>query len=622
MNLKITTRLWLPTIALGSLLAALAVVASVRTTQQIEQGNQAQIELMQQLADANAWQGLTSANAVRTMVLALSTDAALAAGLKPEMEATSARISSLGQKLQASAQDAESKAGLAEVAQARQSYLDQRQQVQTAVTTGDAAQASRLLHEKMLPMHKAYQASQDSFVALQHRRAQVLREAIGEQRRATIWAMMVAAGLMVTGLALASALLARSISAPLRQLADVARNIGDGDLDALVPTGRGDEIGELQQSLAGMRDALRRIVGQVRESADSIRHASMEVATGNFDLSQRTEHTASKLQHSAGSLAQLTVNVRHSADSAAQANQLANSASVVARRGGEAVTQVVETMTQIHVASQRIADIIGTIDGIAFQTNILALNAAVEAARAGEQGRGFAVVAGEVRSLAQRSAEAAREIKGLISTSVEKVEAGTRLVHDAGSTMGEIVSSVQRVTDVLGEITAAASEQRDGIAQINQAIGGLDQMTQQNAALVEQSAAAAESLKAQAEHLAQAMQVFKLSHGGRTAVPVWRGDQAKATSGSTVSARSASAHTHTHTQTHTPTPTPGQACKAAAAASAARTPVCAAPRAVPSAAAQQAMSKASLSSAQAVAVAGTGGSPRNSGADDGDWESF
>ena len=614
MNLKITTRLWLPTIALGGLLAALAIVASVRTSQQVEQGNQAQIELMQQLADANAWQGLTSANAVRTMVLALSTDAELAAGLKPEMEGTSARISSLGQKLQASAQDAESKAGLAQVAQARQRYLDQRQQVQTAVSAGDSAQAARLLHEQMAPALKAYQASQDSFVALQHRRAQALREAIGEQRRTTIWAMMVAAGLMVTGLALASALLARSISAPIRQLADVARSIGDGDLDAQVPADRRDEIGELQQSLSGMRDALRRIVGQVRESADSIRNASMEVATGNIDLSQRTEHTASNLQHTAGSMAQLTVNVRHSADSAAQANQLANSASVVARRGGAAVTQVVETMTQIHAASQRIADIIGTIDGIAFQTNILALNAAVEAARAGEQGRGFAVVAGEVRNLAQRSAEAAREIKGLIGTSVEKVELGTRLVHDAGNTMGEIVSSVQRVTDVLGEITAAASEQRDGIAQVNQAIGGLDQMTQQNAALVEESAAAAESLKAQAEHLAQAMQVFKLSRGAATARPVLTGDQAKA------EPRPKSGRLAADMSATTPAPMPRLASPTGAATSAARAPATPAPRTGPSVVAQQAVTKASLSSA--VAVAGAGGGPRAGGADDGDWESF
>jgi methyl-accepting chemotaxis protein len=319
----------------------------------------------------------------------------------------------------------------------------------------------------------------------------------------------------VAGLALSTMLLVRAICRPMNDLVGVARRIGDGDLDVAVDTGRSDEIGSVQQALAGMRDALRGIVGQVRQSAESIQVASTEVASGNADLSHRTEETASNLQQTASSLQQLTANVRQSADAAAQANQLVASAQSVARRGGEVVSQVVSTMDEINASSKRIADIIGTIDGIAFQTNILALNAAVEAARAGEQGRGFAVVASEVRSLAQRSAEAAREIKVLIGTSVDKVETGARLVQDAGSTMGEIVASVQRVTDVIGEITAAADEQSQGIAQVNGAVASLDQMTQQNAALVEESAAAAESLKDQAQRLTASMQVFRLSgHGG------------------------------------------------------------------------------------------------------------
>ena len=263
----------------------------------------------------------------------------------------------------------------------------------------------------------------------------------------------------------------------------------------------------LQQALLHVESAL----AQVRHSADSIGTASSEIAAGSQDLSTRTEQTASSLQQTASSMEQLTSTVSSSADAARQANQLASSASTVAQRGGAVVAQVVSTMDDIHASSRRIADIIGTIDGIAFQTNILALNAAVEAARAGEQGRGFAVVASEVRSLAQRSADAAREIKSLIGTSVDRVEAGSRLVKDAGATMDEIVASVQRVSDIIGEITASTSEQSSGIGEVNTAVGQLDHMTQQNAALVEQSAAAAESLKEQAARLTDVVRAFHLS---------------------------------------------------------------------------------------------------------------
>ena len=251
-------------------------------------------------------------------------------------------------------------------------------------------------------------------------------------------------------------------------------------------------------------------MAQVRQSTDSIAIASAEIATGNNDLAQRTEQTSSNLQATASSMEHLTSTVQHSADNARQASQLATSASTVAQRGGEVVTQVVNTMQQIDASSKKIADIISVIDGIAFQTNILALNAAVEAARAGEQGRGFAVVASEVRALAGRSAEAAREIKSLIVTSVENVESGTALVTNAGATMEDIVQSVRRVADVIGEITAAANEQSAGIAGVNQAIGNLDQMTQQNAALVEESAAAAESLREQADRMKDAVSVFRV----------------------------------------------------------------------------------------------------------------
>ncbi len=269
--------------------------------------------------------------------------------------------------------------------------------------------------------------------------------------------------------------------------------------------------GSLLDGLKRMVDSMRTTLVEVRNSTDSIGTASSEIATGNQDLSARTEQTASNLQQAASSMEQLTVTVRQSADSARQADQLARSAADVAARGGAVVSQVVTTMNDINASSKRIADIIGVIDGIAFQTNILALNAAVEAARAGEQGRGFAVVASEVRSLAQRSAEAAKEIKGLIGASVEKVEGGSRLVADAGATMTEIVGSVKRVSDIIAEITAAANEQSQGISEVNGSVTQLDQMTQQNAALVEQSAAAAESLREQAARLSTVVGTFRLA---------------------------------------------------------------------------------------------------------------
>ena len=301
----------------------------------------------------------------------------------------------------------------------------------------------------------------------------------------------------------------RSVCGPLDEAIAIARRIATGDLGAEWAVRERDEPAQLMLALQSMQNELRSLVGKVRESADSIQTASSEVATGNMDLSQRTEQTASNLQQTASSMTELTSAVRQSAQAAAQASQLASSASDVARRGGEVVTRMVSTMDEINASSNKIADIIGVIDGIAFQTNILALNAAVEAARAGEQGRGFAVVASEVRSLAHRSAEAAKEIKVLIGTSVDKVESGSALVQGAGSTMNEIVASVKRVADIIGEITAASAEQSGGIEQVNTAVMELDRMTQQNAALVEQSAAAAESLKHQAGVLAGTVSTFR-----------------------------------------------------------------------------------------------------------------
>ncbi|MBB3292159.1 methyl-accepting chemotaxis protein [Mitsuaria sp. BK045] len=342
--------------------------------------------------------------------------------------------------------------------------------------------------------------------------AEDMRAGIEKTQGGVLWTfglVLVFAAIVVVPLTLLNM---QTICAPLAEAEALAEAIAEGDLSReMKPVEGVDEASKLMRSLHHMQEALQAMVGQLRTAADSIRTASVEIATGNQDLSSRTEQTASNLQEAASSLVQLTGTVKQTADSARTANQLASSASGAAAKGGEVVSQVVSTMDEINASSKRISDIIGTIDGIAFQTNILALNAAVEAARAGEQGRGFAVVAGEVRSLAQRSAEAAREIKTLIGASVERVETGSRLVQEAGSTMSDIVSSVQRVTDIIGEITAASSEQSDGISQVNQGVSNLDQMTQQNAALVEQSAAAAESLKDQAERLGAVVDRFRVS---------------------------------------------------------------------------------------------------------------
>jgi methyl-accepting chemotaxis protein len=304
----------------------------------------------------------------------------------------------------------------------------------------------------------------------------------------------------------------RSITRPIEEATSLASRIAGGDLiEHRESTQFNDEAGRLIQALVQMRHQLRTLVGEVQTSADSIRLASEEVASGNSDLSQRTDQAAGNLQQTAGAMEQLSSTVSTTATSARAANQLAGTASSVAERGGDVVSQVVSTMDDITHSSKKISDIIGVIDGIAFQTNILALNAAVEAARAGEQGRGFAVVASEVRSLAQRSAVAAKEIKSLIGESVDKVDAGSKLVEQAGNTMQEIVDSVKRVSDIISEITQAADEQASGIGQVNSSVGALDDMTQQNAALVEQSAAAATSLRDQAGRLSTAVRVFKLA---------------------------------------------------------------------------------------------------------------
>jgi methyl-accepting chemotaxis protein len=357
----------------------------------------------------------------------------------------------------------------------------------------------------------------------------------GAGRRALYMLAFILAASSVAVAAIALGLtrsITRQVGGEPAYAAGIVREIADGNLGVEVVVAEGDSH-SLLAGMKAMRDSLVRIVGQVRQSSESIATGSAQIATGNADLSQRTEEQAANLEQTAASMEELTATVKTNADTAQQAAQLASSASTVAAQGGEVVGQVVDTMQAIAASSKKVVDIIGVIDGIAFQTNILALNAAVEAARAGEQGRGFAVVAGEVRSLAQRSAAAAREIKVLIVDSVEKVEAGSAQVGEAGRTMSDIVTQVKRVNDLISEISAATIEQTQGIGLVGEAVSQLDQVTQQNAALVEESSAAAESLKQQAASLVAAVSVFKLGQGGQAAAPppvasMARGSMAKA----------------------------------------------------------------------------------------------
>ena len=464
------------------------------------------------------WRGMVALDVHRIVVQMGTSDTALAERL--QKESNTQAITEVQSKVTALVSSTEGKAQLDRIGAARSQALEVIRQAAALRSQGDVSAATALVNDKLQPLVTAYVGELDNFIQLQERRRDEAAQRTQAQRQRALWISLAVCVVVVLGALALSGWLVNSLTEPLQRAVGLAEAIQDGDLTQDVHDDRGDELGHLLRALSAMGAKLRTVVGEVRMGVESVSAAAGQIATGNHDLSARTEQTAANLEETAASMEELTATVTQSADTARQANQLAAQAAQAAQHGGEVVGQVVASMEHITESSRKIGDIIGVIDGIAFQTNILALNAAVEAARAGEQGRGFAVVAGEVRTLAQRSAEAAKEIKGLITTSVQNVEQGSHQVGQAGQSMGEIVESVRRVSDLIGEITASTTEQRDGIGQVNQAVANLDQMTQQNAALVEQASAAAASMSEQAQRLAQVVSVFNVgAYASQAAAP-------------------------------------------------------------------------------------------------------
>ena len=509
-NLKIGVRLGGGFAAVLLLLTTLTVVGIVQM-QSASQETDALVNVKVRNERLIAeWTKVIEVNAARTAAAWKVSDPEHQKQFEKEMAVSSSRATEIQNAIGKSELNAEEQALFQEVLSTRKAYTDVRKNVFKAKNAGDLELGKRLYEGDMAVKRDIYLASLKKLEVLETRLLDDMAAQI-RSRYESGRLLLISLGVAAILLGIACAYwITRSITRPITRAVEVAEAVSAGDLTSHIVVESRDETGQLMHALKNMNDKLVSIVGQVRVGTDSISTASSEIAAGNLDLSSRTEEQASSLEETASSMEELTSTVKLNADNARSANQLAIDASHIASKGGVVVSEVVSTMGSINDSSRKIVDIISVIDAIAFQTNILALNAAVEAARAGEQGRGFAVVASEVRNLAQRSSAAAKEIKGLIDDSVQKVEAGSQLVDKAGRTMDEIVQSISHVTQIMNQITDASDEQRAGIEQVNQAIGQMDQVTQQNAALVEEAAAAAESMQEQAAKLADVVGLFKL----------------------------------------------------------------------------------------------------------------
>jgi methyl-accepting chemotaxis protein len=511
-NFKISIRLM---IGFGVVMALMliSIVVSIARLSTIGRANDKIIE--QDWVSAAAASSIDQAareDAKRTLALFILPDQAARAKSYERIDADKKLIDASLDTLGKLASTGEEKTLLNKIQAGRAAYSKSFLKVAELVEGDQKDDAAKMMNAETFPLLDTLLDDIKSLVELRKKGVQASGAAAKNDIDSSRM-LMIALGAIALG---AGVFFARritgSITRPINEAVEIARHVASGDLTMRIDVDTAEETGQLLQALKDMNESLAKTVGEVRTGAETIATASQEIASGNLDLSSRTESQASSLEETASSMEELTSTVKANADNARQAGQLVMSASDVATKGGQVVGQVVDTMGSIKESSRRIADIISVIDGIAFQTNILALNAAVEAARAGEQGRGFAVVAAEVRNLAQRSAAAAKEIKSLIDDSVERVDAGSKLVDEAGQTMGEIVTSVKHVVDIMNEISSASHEQSSGIEQVNEAITQMDEMTQQNAALVEEAAAAAQSLLDQAQSLAASVSVFKISH--------------------------------------------------------------------------------------------------------------
>ena len=512
-NLKISTRLAGAFGLLVLLLVGLAVAAYSQLSSIHDDTLDLADSWLPSVQVVNQMQTQATGDRVAVATHILNTDEAAMGGIEQEITQGRDKLAKQRQTYEKLISSPEEKRLYEEFSAAWKKYAETNDKVLAHSRKNESDQARALLQGESRQNYVAAMALLDKLVELNGAGAEQSKAASERSYSVALTTLFVTAALAIAVAVVAALWLIRSITGPLARAVHAADLVAAGDLTVQIQADSQDETGKLLQSLDKMQQALVRTVSTVRQNAESVASASAQIASGNHDLSARTESQASALEETAASMEELGSTVRQNADNARQANQLAVSASTVAVQGGEVVSQVVETMKGITTASNKIADIIGVIDGIAFQTNILALNAAVEAARAGEQGRGFAVVASEVRSLAGRSAEAAKEIKSLIGASVERVEQGNVQAERAGQTMTEVVNAIRRVTDIMGEISAASSEQSAGVSQVGEAVTQMDQATQQNAALVEQMAAAAGSLSGQARELVEAVAVFKLAQG-------------------------------------------------------------------------------------------------------------